>query len=446
MRTGRQPWSGWADVAGAAAMLSVLVVVALWVHSRGLQDLGSAAPGLSSLGRLTGLVSADLLLLQVLLMARVPWVERSFGQDRLARWHRWTGFTSFHLMLAHIVLITIGYAASDHAGVLGELWRLVVTYPGMLLAAAASVALTMVVVSSVRAARRRLRYESWHLLHLYAYLGVGLALPHELWTGTDFVASAPARAYWWTLYLGAAGGLVLFRLGLPAWRTLRHRPVVAAVVPEGPGVFSVHLRGRHLDRLPARAGQFFLWRFLDGPGWSRANPYSLSAAPRPDRLRLTVKDLGEGSRRVATLRPGTRVIVEGPYGRMTAPPADGRPVTMLASGVGITPLRALLDEIRAPVTLLYRARAADDLVFAAELDAAVAAGRLRIGYLVGPRSREGSWVPAGFRDDQLRRWVPGIREHHVFVCGPDAWMRAASAAVLDAGVPPQRLHTERFNW
>ncbi|MFF5229575.1 ferric reductase-like transmembrane domain-containing protein [Dactylosporangium sp. NPDC000521] len=427
-------------------MLSMLMVLALWVHNRGVQDLTGPASGLRSLGRLTGLISADLLLIQVLLMARVPWVERSFGQDRLAAWHRWTGFTSFHLMLAHIVLITVGYAASEDAGPLGELWQLVTAYPGMLLAAAATVALTLVVVTSVRAARHRLRYESWHLLHLYAYLGVALAIPHELWTGTDFVSSPAARAYWWTIYLTAAGCLAVFRLGLPAWRTLRHRPVVTAVVPEAAGVFSVYLHGRHLDRLPARPGQFFLWRFLDGPGWSRANPYSLSAGPRPDLLRVTVKDLGDGSRRVATIRPGTKVIIEGPYGRLTAPPADGRPITMLASGVGITPLRALLDEVRVPVTLLYRARTADDLLFKDELDAAVATGRLRVGFLVGPRSRDGSWVPAGFRDDQLPRWVPDVHNHHVYVCGPDAWMSAASAAVLRAGVPPQRLHTERFSW
>ena len=60
----------------------------------------------------------------------------------------------------------------------------------MLLATAGTALLVMVVVTSVRAARRRLRYESWHLLHLYAYLGVGLALPHQLWTGTDFVVLA----------------------------------------------------------------------------------------------------------------------------------------------------------------------------------------------------------------------------------------------------------------
>jgi predicted ferric reductase len=440
------PWPWWADVVGAGAAFSMLAVVALWVRNQGVQQLAGAASGSTSLGRLTGLVSADLLLVQVMLMARVPWIERSFGQDRLARWHRVTGFTSFYLLLAHVVLVTIGYAAADRSGLLAEAWRLVTTYPGMLLATAAVAALCMVVVTSIRAARRRLRYESWHLLHLYAYLGVGLALPHELWTGTDFLSSPLARAYWWSLYAAVAGCLLLFRLGLPAWRTLRHRLVVSAVVPEGPGVVSVYLRGQRLDRLPARAGQFLLWRFLDGPGWSRAHPYSLSAAPRPDLLRITVKDLGAGSRQVRAMRRGTKVILEGPYGRLTAVPADGRPVTMLACGVGITPMRALLDELRVPVTLLYRARTAEDLVFRDELDAAMAAGRLRVSYLIGPRAPGGSWVPAGYQPDQLSRWVPGIDGHHVYVCGPESWMDAAVRAVRHAGVPQERLHTERFSW
>ncbi len=131
----------WADAVGLGAGLSLLVVLALWVGNRGGQQLLDGGPGaVSAIGRLTGLLAADLLLLQVLLMARVPLVERAFGQDRLARWHRWTGFTSFNLMVAHIVLITIGYAASADANAFGQLWDLVVSYPGMLLATAGTVA------------------------------------------------------------------------------------------------------------------------------------------------------------------------------------------------------------------------------------------------------------------------------------------------------------------
>ena len=199
-------------------------------------------------------------------MARVPWVERAFGQDRLARWHRLLGFTSFSLMLAHVVLITLGYAVTAHVGVLPELWSLVWTYPGMLLATAGTAALVMVVVTSVRAARRRLRYESWHLLHLYAYLGVGLALPHQIWTGTDFVSSPAARAYWWTLYAAALGAVLVYRVGLPLARTLRHQVVVVPgrrggarrrlAAPARPPAAPAARQGRAVLRLavPRRAG------------------------------------------------------------------------------------------------------------------------------------------------------------------------------------------------
>jgi ferredoxin-NADP reductase len=128
--------------------------------------------------------------------------------------------------------------------------------------------------------------------------------------------------------------------------------------------------GHHdpLDRLPARAGQFFQWRFLDGPGWSRAHPYSLSATPHGHMLRITVKDLGDGSAHVASLRPGTRALIEGPYGKLTGDTYTGGPVVLLACGIGVTPLLALLGELSyrpGEATLVYRARSETEVASAA---------------------------------------------------------------------------------
>ncbi|GHF31804.1 putative ferric reductase [Amycolatopsis bartoniae] len=444
----------WRDAAGLTAWLSVLFVTALWVSGRGVQDLGSPAGFLTSAGRLTGLVAADLLLLQVLLMARIPWVERSYGQDELARRHRLAGFASIVLLAAHLVLISLGYAATDRSGVVAEVWTLVTTYPGMLLATAGTAALVMVAVTSIRAARRRLRYESWHLLHLYAYLGAGLALPHQLWTGADFTASPVATAFWWTAYGAAAGAVLVFRLGRPVWLNVRHRLVVERVVREGPGVVSVHLRGRHLDRLSVAAGQFFVWRFVSGPGWTRGKPFSLSAAPGGDRLRITAKNLGPGSRRLATLEPGTRALFEGPYGRLTGTVRKGSKLAMFASGIGITPLRALLAELPyqpGDAVLLYRARRPADLLFRHELEELAARRGVRIHYLLGRRSRDrSSWLPAGYApvpdDAVLHRLVPGIADHDVYVCGPDTWTRAVLEGARRAGVPADRVHSELFGW
>jgi predicted ferric reductase len=437
------------DAGAGVAGVSLLVVAALWLSNGGWQQL--ATDPLDSTGRLTGLFSADLLLLQVLLMARIPLAERAFGQDRLARWHRWTGFTSFWLMVAHIVLITLGYAAGGNA--FAELWDLIWNYPGMLLATAGTIALILVVVTSVKVARRKLRYESWHLLHLYAYLGVGLALPHQLWTGSDFLASPAATAYWWTLYAVAAAAVLAYRIGLPLWRNLRHRLTVDRIVPEGPGLTSIYLRGRHLDGLPVRAGQFFQWRFLDGPGWSRSHPYSLSATPHGHLLRITVKDLGDGSSRVAGLRPGTRALIEGPYGVMTGDSYAGGPVVMLACGIGITPLLSLLGELPyAPgqATLIYRARSSPEVAFRDELEWFARQRGVQIVYLLGGRASRPSWLPAqyaGHADaDALRQIAPQVARSHVYVCGPENWTAAAREAARTAGVSDERLHTEQFAW
>src|SRR6478752_3459277 len=349
--------------------LSLLLVTYWWDADGGIRDLGGWVTGLDSLGRLAGLVASVLLLAQVVLMARVPRLEAAYGQDRLAHLHRLVGFTSFNLMLAHVALITWGYAAGDLGAVPGTFWNLTTTYPGMLLALAGTLCLVMVVVTSVRAARARLRYESWHLLHLYAYLGVGLALPHQLWTGQEFLASTAATVYWWTLWGAAAAAVLVWRIGLPLYRTLRHDVRVTSVVPESDDVVSVYLTGRALHRLPVTAGQFLNWRFLTGPGWTRAHPYSLSAAPDGRSLRITVKTLGDGSTLVRSLHPGTRAIVEGPYGRLTQRPRTRSRVAFIGAGVGITPLRALAEAMPyAPGDAVLLQRAARRPLFAGEFD------------------------------------------------------------------------------
>jgi predicted ferric reductase len=447
----RAPKRWWSDAFGLGALATLVVVVGMWLHNSGLQDL-SVDP-LISIGRLSGLLAADLMLVQVLMMARIPWLESVVGQDKLARWHRVAGFTGFDLLLVHILSVTPGYAGTDRRSALGEFVHLIVAYPGMLLALAAFGALVMVVVTSIRKARRRLRYESWHLLHLYAYLGVGLALPHQIWTGSDFIVSPMARAYWITLYVVTLAAVLIWRVALPVTRSARYGLRVARVVDEAPDVVSVHLRGRNLDRLPVTSGQFFLFRFLGSPGWTRAHPFSLSAAPHPDRMRVTVKALGDDSTLLHHLKPGSRVFVEGPYGTLTRAVRTQARVTMIASGVGITPLRALAEELPyAPgeVTLIHRVRDKSERLFTKELDWLSRVRGLQVVVLPGRRRRNGSWLPdiTPPQSDAaaLKSLVPHIAHTDVYICGPDEWATAVIAAAVGCGVPSARIHLERFTW
>ncbi|MGN6253288.1 MAG: ferredoxin reductase family protein [Marmoricola sp.] len=438
--------------AGAALWLALLLVSAWWVHGGGIQGLGNGTEAFTSTGRLTGLVASVLLLAQVLLMARVPVLEAAFGQDRLARIHRWVGFGSFNLMVAHVVLITWGYAGGRLVAALPTFWDLTWHDPGMLLADAGTACLFLVVVTSVRAARRRLRYESWHLMHLYAYLGVGLALPHQLWTGQE-LASSPARAvFWWTAWAAAAAAVLVWRVGLPVVRNLRHQLRVSAVVREAPDVVSVHLTGRRLDRFRVEPGQFFGWRFLGRPGRSRANPYSLSAAPDGRSLRITAQEVGDSSRALAGLRPGTRVWVEGPYGRLGDRARTSDKVALIGAGVGITPLRALAEGLPATdIVLLHRWSSAP--LFADELGELARRRPLTVLDLPGRRRAERSWLSdaAGPLDRvsdtwALQYWVPDIAERDVYVCGPEAWSALVRDSLLAAGCPSDSIHLETFSW
>ena len=432
--------------AKAFALASLAGVTVLWALG-----LPTSAPGLAAAGRLAALWSTDLLLLQVLGMARIPWVEHAFGQETLGKWHRYAGTTSFLLLVTHVALALVSYAERAGTDPARQLWAFLTVYRGMVFATCGLLAMVLVVATSLRPVRR-LRYATWHLLHLYAYAGIALAVPHELWLGSDF-GSPPAQGFWWTMYVAAAGATVVFRLGMPVWRTLRHRLRVDRVVEEAPGLVSVYLRGRRLDRLPARAGQFFVWRFMDGEGGWRGNPYSLSGPPRADRLRITVKTVGEATARVAALSPGTKVLIEGPYGRMTADTYRGGAVTMFGCGVGVTPLLALLWDLpygHGKATLVYRTRHAAEVAFLPELEWLARERGVRLVPLVGPRAAAGSWLPVVYGDYDdiaaLRSLAPDLADHDVYVCGPDPWTEAVLRAARRVGVPGPRLHRERFAW
>ncbi|CAM5545014.1 Dihydroorotate dehydrogenase B (NAD(+)), electron transfer subunit [Streptomyces tendae] len=207
-------------------------------------------------------------------------------------------------------------------------------------------------------------------MHLLTYAAVFLTFWHQLTTGNDFAVEPVARTVWYALY-GSVTALVLwYRVLTPLRLNLRHRMRVEAVIEETPGIVSVLIGGRRLHRMGAEAGQFFRWRFL-APGMRfSSHPYSLSAAPRPDMLRITVKAIGDHSARLRELTPGTRVWAEGPYGALTAQRRSRGKVLLVAGGVGITPMRALFETLpgaSGDITLLYRANSTQDLALWDEL-------------------------------------------------------------------------------
>ncbi|WP_086741862.1 ferredoxin reductase family protein, partial [Streptomyces glaucescens] len=320
-----------------------------------------------------------------------------------------------------------------------QLVDLAETVEGVLRAVVALALILVVGTVSARFARRRLAYETWHFLHLYTYLAVVLAFTHQVAVGTTFVASPAATAYWWTLWSVALGSVLLGRLVLPLWRNLRHRLRVSAVVPENDDVVSVYITGRDLDRLPARAGQFFLWRFLTRDRWWQANPFSLSAAPDGRTLRLTVKAAGDGSAALRHLRPGTRVFAEGPYGAFTTLHRTRPDAVLVAGGVGVTPIRALLEELHGHAVVIHRVATERDAVLHDELRELAHAKGAELYLVTGPA------IPDQLAPAELARLVPDIAGRDVYLCGPPGMTAAVRRSLRELGVPGTQIHFERFS-
>lgn len=466
-----------------------LTVVALWVFlagnaagvvwlwgAGGADGLGyhwhSVESALVGMGRITALLAGYLALVEVLLLARLPFLERAAGFDRLTIWHRRNGFLVVALVLAHVVFSVWGYAIQDHKSFLTEYWNwltlpqpgpatisggaggsisgrhagaaLAATspYPGIITATVGTALLLAVVATSVVAIRRKLPYEWWYAVHFTVYAAIALSWFHMIPDGNELVIARVAADYWRGLFALTLALILYFRVARPLVRAARHGLRVTEVVREAPGVVSLRIGGRGLDRLGASAGQFFLWRFLSRGFWYTAHPFSLSEAPDGKSFRVTVKALGDHTSRIGEIPVGTRVLAEGPFGVFTAERSRTRAALLVAGGIGITPVRALLERMDGDVVVLYRAVSSDELVLAGELDRIAARRRARIEYVVGdhtsPEARD-LLSPA-----HLRSLVPDLAHRDVYVCGPPGMIDRIVPGLREAGVPRGRLHVERF--
>jgi predicted ferric reductase len=428
----------------AAILAGAAATIGLWWH--GTPAIAGLGDWLTNAGRITGLLAGYGVVVLVALMARIPPLERGLGADKLARWHAKGGRYTVSLVVAHGLLIIWGYAITAHTNVVSQTKTLLLSYPDVLMASVAGLLLVGVGIVSARAARRRMRYETWYYLHLYTYLAVALAFSHQFSTGADFMHNRAARVAWSALYLLVAAAILWYRVGVPLRQAVRHRLRVEAVHREGRGVVSIVVAGRHLHELRAESGQFFRWRFLTRDLWWASNPYSLSAAPRANRLRITVKAFGEHSAALAQLRPGTRVFAEGPYGAITAARRTQRKVLLIAGGIGITPLRALFETLPGgahDVRLIYRASRPTDVIFREELRAIAAARGAPLHFIVGSRAALG-YDPLSA--PALTANVPDIRQHDVYICGPDGMTQSVVAALGAARVPRRQIHAESFEF
>lgn len=447
-----------ADILGVLAWLSPVAAVALWLSDGGASGFSSFAGTMTALGIVAGLIGMDLVLLMLLLAARIPFIDNTIGHDRALEIHKTLGKPALYLLLAHGLFIAIGYGAAEGLDPISESVSLWVNVPDMWLAFVSMALFIAVVVTSLVAVRRRFPYEFWYAIHLLTYAAVATAIPHQFSVGGLFAEGTWQRSYWLALCIATGATLLLYRVYQPLAATFRHQLTVSRVVRVAPDVFSIEMTGRHLERLAGAGGRFFFWRFLAPGFWWQPHPFSLSAEPvgptsrGQGKLRITVRNLGDGSARLAHITPGTKVAIEGPYGMFSTAARSRNNVVMIGAGIGNTPLRSLLESTPfepSQATVLLRGHDESELFLGQEIMALCQARGATLFHLTGPRSTGKSpWLPqpaerAGFT---LNSYAPGIADADVYVCGPTPWAASVIRDVQAAGVSAEQLHYERFDW
>jgi len=414
----------------AAGLLAVL-----WLWWTGQPGADVAAGHHQNLTRLSGLLAGYSIIWLTCLITRPPVLERSLGSHRLTTWHRRLGTGALALTAVHLVSLE-GHPATWTMG----------------LAHVAAGAMALLAVTNLPVVRHRLPYTTWHAAHWLGYCLLWLGLSHQLAQGGD-LARHPLIAAAWVCGFGAGlVGLLYSRLIRPLTISRRHRLRVARVVQEAPNVVSVYLTGQGLAGLAAQAGQYCRWRFLAPGLWGSTNPYSLSALPDGRQLRITVAQVGGHSRRLSLLRAGTPVLMEGPYGTITADCFTRPRAVLVAGGSGIGPVLALAQALVAAgqsVTVIYRSRGPGRPVLGTDLDQLAGSSptgtgeplpQVQVHYLVGPRTDPANALTA----ERLITLAPGLDEASVFICGSPGFTATVRQAALAAGLPRAHLLSESF--
>lgn len=447
-----------ADLLTVLLWASLAAAVALWLADGGATGFSILAGSFTALGIVTGLAGMDLVLLMLLLAARIPLIDRTVGHDRALEVHRKLGKPALYLLLAHGILIAIGYGMAERLDPVSELVALWVLVPDMWLAIVSIGLFIAVVVTSLVAVRRRFPYEFWYAVHLLTYAAVLTALPHQFSVGALFAEGTWERWYWLALCIVTGASLLCYRVAQPVLATFKHQLTVSRVVPVAPGVVTIEMSGLHLDQLAGSGGRFFVWRFLAPGLWWHPHPFSLSAEPvkfdagGQGTLRITVRNLGRGSAQLASLKPGTKVAVEGPYGLFCTAARSRNHVVMIGAGIGITPIRALLESTPfepGNATVILRGHSEAELYLGEEILDLCRRRGATLFHLTGSRPAGArTWLPesAARSGHQLASYAPGVADADVYICGPEAWARSVIHDARTAGAREDQLHYERFDW
>lgn len=428
-----------------AFFINLFIILFFWWQGSSSLFAGQLPDIILAIAKLSGLLAVYFVLLQFVLRGRAIWVEEVFGLNNLSTVHRLNGYLSLSFLLTHFTLILTSYSLISNINIITQFTNFILNDNDLLKAFFGLLLFVTIVFASIYIVRRNLKYETWYYIHLASYLAILLAWGHQLELGSDF-ASSFFVWYWYALYIFVFGNVFVFRFLRQVYLFLRYRFTVSHIVKEADGATSVYITGTNLSNFSVQPGQFFILRFLDSKRWIEAHPFSLSFLPKENQLRVTIKNVGDFTSKIPQLKKGTPILLDGPLGTFTATHTKNNKFLFIAGGVGITPIRSLIEELaplKKDIILLYSSKTAD-IIFKEELDKLAKKYQFLINYFVTEdtlyKGNQGR-IDA----DKVKQFVPDFLKRDIYLCGPIPMMNGLIKNLQQIGVTHSSLHYEKFD-
>lgn len=428
--------------------LNTAFVFLVWLDSTGL-SFPDPAYAILRLGGLLGLLSALAVLYQFILQCRLPVLEKYVGTPLIHRLHRYNGYAIFWLLIGHITLVTLGHSKLHEVSFIKQYFDQVLYFPYVLLAGISFWLIMFVVIASITMVRKRLKYEYWYGIHLAVYAAILLGFLHQIKNGTTLLMTDWFKTYWIVFYILVLASVAYFRFIRLVLRYQKYGFYVDRVVPETKDTVSIYIGTK--KPLPEKffiPGQFGIWRFFDKNLWWQAHPFTISSGSPKNGLRLTPKNAGDFTADLQNIKPGTKLFFDGPHGVFTTERFENKKLLLIAGGIGITPIRSMLEGLDAQAKnaiVLHAVKTPTDKPLAKELSAIARKTGAEIHYIYSEKAPSGEKI-RHIDADVLKQLVGSPKGRAVALCGPPPMMDAVEKELVKFGIKKQDIYSERFDF
>ncbi len=424
----------------------ILVILYFWWSNSDFALNAHIGTILTSMGRVCGLLGTYFILLQFLLRARIQPIEKIIGFMQIDRLHKKNGYLAISLLFLHPLLLTLGYSFTAKKSIVDQFLIFLFHYDDVLTAFLGLMAFLIVIGTSIYIVRKKMPYHWWYFIHLLTYIAIILAFGHQLSNGEDLIANPIFSIFWYLLYIVVFGATLYYKIIRVGYMYYKHRFYIADVVKETPDTVSLYIKGKNMESIQYEAGQFSFLHLLGKGLWWDVHPFSISCAPNGEYIRFTIKASGDYTKKVPLVPINTPVLLDMPHGEFTLNQADNKKLLFIAGGVGLTPLRAMLEAAGKSydLALILANKTVADIILRTELEKLSKENAVPLFYVIsGDPNYPGL---KGFVSVPLiQQAVPDFLERDIFICGPPIMMKLVSSALIQEGVLPDRIHIEEFS-